>query len=307
MDANRKKDIAKDFAEFLLKEKKQSDGGVAPSVPAQSDVYELPVIPDVNSIVKGPQPQLTTVKAGEESAVNPSPTQQSVPSKPILSSAPKQQTVQAVVPVPKENVFDEVNKIVGQVESIRAAQLRIQNLESERDELRNEASRLLIMCEELNKTLLETKEKHAQSLLQLQNQMDELIKEKKSLGDKIKIKESELAEVKEKNSQLEGRFADELKKVRTKEREYENINMIMKAEAQAVARAKDEMILDLKRKADQLTMELEMLKATVSKNQAKMEAWSKRHSEALNLLRQGVHVLDGEDAAPKKASGDEKN
>lgn len=204
-------------------------------------------------------------------------------------------------------VFNEVSQLVGGAEAISVAQAKIKELESERDQLRSEVDKLKVSFEALER-----------SSRQLQDQLDQVNKkhrekieiqedEKAVLRERLSAKEKEVLQLTKKAEDLQWRFESDLLKVRVKEREYENKNIVIKAEAIAVAKSKDEMILDLKAQVDQLHFEINQFKNRIKENDKIQKELEERQTKALKALRVSMGILENEitEVKLKKVSGDD--
>ena len=102
----------------------------------------------------------------------------------------------------------------------------------------------------------------------------------------------------------ETRLKNDFKKIRVKERELENRLELARAEKAALLRSKDEYILDLKRKIDQLQSELDNYRSKVlelNKNLDSNQEQFKRTVRALRLALTNLEHKEGEPFPLKKA------
>ena len=70
-------------------------------------------------------------------------------------------------------------------------------------------------------------------------------------------KDAEIVKAQMKIEELESRMKFDLKKIRVRERELENRLELIRAEKNALVKTKDEQILDVRRKLDQVQLEVE--------------------------------------------------
>lgn len=202
------------------------------------------------------------------------------------------------------NVMTSVDASLAQAENLKIAQQRILELEREVEGLRAEneelasageiihsrADELGIRITSLEKEKTEQQESHQSEVLVLKGN--------------LQYKESEVAKARIKVEELEARLKSDFKKIRVRERELENRLELLRAEKAALVRSKDEYILDLKRKIDQLSMELDNyrkkcleLNKTIEANQDQV----KRTERALRLALTNLEVKESSAVPLKKA------
>lgn len=202
------------------------------------------------------------------------------------------------------SVYASSDATLAQAESLRIAQQRILDLEKEVEKYRLENEELASAgeiirdrAEELTSRIFSLeKEKHEVT----ESLSNELILLKGSL----QYKESEVGKARLKIEELEARLKSDFKKIRVRERELENRLELVKAEKTALLRAKDENILELKRKIDHLQSELDNyrdkvleLNKTIDLNQEQF----KRTVRALRLALSNLEVKEENIVPLKKA------
>lgn len=182
-----------------------------------------------------------------------------------------------------------------QSEQLRVAQDRILEMERIIDSLRVENEELLSAGETLrNKTdsLQSQIEKMSEYQKDKQEaQREELVVAKTALS----AKSEELSRLRLKVDELETRLSSDLKRIRVRERELENRLEILKLENQAILKNKDEMILDLKRKIDQFTFELESYRSKGRDLNRQVEENRERVRRTVKALRLALTMLEGEE------------
>ncbi len=304
MNANKKRDIAKDFADFLQSETKQkASSGNAVSAKAEIKSAALPMtqstsasavyqLPSNSSSIKQVTPPAQVVEVAQ--VVKAAATPIRVPAqKPGLAPQSISAMSSANQAVGKSALLENVSNFVGSSEALRVAQVRILELEKERDDLRNDVSELLLTSESLQKTTNELKTQ-LENAEHKQKQKIEILEEEKIVHqERLKAKEKELIEVRSKLDEIDLRFREELKKIRNRERDYESKNIIIKAESVAVFRAKDEMLMDLRRKLDQLQFEIDNYKSQTTKSNSIMDEWRERHARTVKALRLALSIMEG--------------
>lgn len=141
-------------------------------------------------------------------------------------------------------------------ENLRIAQNRILELEQEVERLRVENEDLASAGETFRRKSDELTSRTQDLENRYQNAVSTHSQEKALLLENKESLRHELEAVRAKNEDLELRISTNIQKIRVRERELENRLELMKMEGAALIRSKDELILDLKRQMDQLTLEL---------------------------------------------------
>jgi tetrahydromethanopterin S-methyltransferase subunit G len=202
------------------------------------------------------------------------------------------------------NVFTNVDASLVQADNLKLAQQRLTELERELEKLRSENEELASAGD-----IIRTRaDEYAIRLTSLEKEKREIEESHQSevliLKGNLQYKESEVAKARIKVEELEMRLKSDFKKIRVRERELENRLELIRAEKSALVRAKDESILDLKRKIDQLQSELDNyrgktleLNKTIDSNQEQF----KRTVRALRLALSNLEVKDENVVPFKKA------
>lgn len=193
---------------------------------------------------------------------------------------------------------------LAQSENLRVAQQRILELEEEIERLRRENEKLIAAGQSLNRRIEEISSKLESATRSLEEEQDQHGDEKLALSESVKAKDRELVRVSGKVEELESRLSTDLKKIRVRERELENRLEIMKMESAAVMRNKDEIILDLKRRLDQMNIDIENQRSRESSSSSKLEKEQEKTRRAVKAMRLALSLLEDEDlstASIKKA------
>lgn len=179
-----------------------------------------------------------------------------------------------------------------QAENLRLAQERIIELEKAFEKIRRE-NELLSSAGELAQAKIEelqaklTSADRVKSELSQQNESELRI-----FKDGLNIKENDINRLKLKVEELEGRLAQDLRKVRVRERELENRLELTKMEKNALVRAKDETILDLKRKIEHFETEIDSYKTKIIELNEQLEANQEQFSRTVRALRLALTNLE---------------
>ena len=186
---------------------------------------------------------------------------------------------------------------LAQSENLRVAQQRILELEEEIERLRRENEKLIAAGQTLNRRIDETSSKLESTVRRLEEEKDSREDEKRVLSESINAKDRELGRVSGKVEELEIRLNTDLKKIRVRERELENRLEIMKMESSAVVRNKDEIILDLKRRLDQLNSDIENQRSRESISSEKLEKEQEKTRRAVKAMRLALSLLEDEEVS----------
>jgi len=179
-----------------------------------------------------------------------------------------------------------------QAESFRIAQARILELENEVEGLRKENENLASAGEI---ALTRAEEYYAKlQAFEQQKQIDieQIRLEMTVYRENLVEKEQELARAKKKIDELDGRLAKDFKKIRVRERELENRLELSKMEKVALLRVKDDALLELKAKVDQLGSELESYKQKCVDLNKQVDGQTEQLSRTVRALRLALTHLE---------------
>ncbi len=181
-----------------------------------------------------------------------------------------------------------------QAEQLRIAQNRIKELENHLEVIREENEQLSAVSSSL-KSQTEDLNQRIEDLEKKSRQKIENLNEEKSLLDSaLKNKGRETNELKFKIEELENRLNMDLKKVRVRERELENRLELVKVEKVALVNSKDETILSLKRRVDQLLADIENYRGKGRKLSDLLNSNEDRIQRSVRALRLALSMLEGE-------------
>lgn len=202
------------------------------------------------------------------------------------------------------SVMIQVDASLVQAESLRMAQQRILELEKEVDHLREDNEEVSSAADIIKNRADEMRSR----LLELEKARDEAVDSARGeimiLKGQLQFKENELGKAQNKIEELEIRLKNDFKKVRVRERDLENRLELMKAEKTALVRAKDDNILEMKRKTDQLQSEIDNYRdkcLELNKILENQKEQFKRTTRALKLALANLEVRDDEVIPLKKA------
>jgi hypothetical protein len=179
-----------------------------------------------------------------------------------------------------------------QAENLKIAQQRIVELEKDIERLRKE-NEVLMSAGEISQQKLEDISIKANNLERSKFELkDQSESELKIFRDGLQVKDNEILRLRTKVEELESRLANDLKKIRVRERELENRLELSKMEKSALSRSKDETILDLKRRLDHLNSEIENYKDRVVDLNQKLESNHEQFGRTVRALRIALTNLE---------------
>ncbi|HPI39583.1 MAG TPA: hypothetical protein PLJ21_02190 [Pseudobdellovibrionaceae bacterium] len=204
----------------------------------------------------------------------------------------------------KSNPNYKISDEFGQAEHLRMAQQRIFQLEKENDHLRSENDELASAADIVKNRVEEYISKISNLEQELKEEQESFQSEVFILKGSLQHKENDNTKLKLKIEDLEARLRTDFRKIRVRERELENRLELLKAEKLALVRAKDENILELRRKMDTLQNEIESYRSKmlelnhiIDTNQDQF----KRTVKALRLALSSLEIKDENVIPLKKA------
>jgi hypothetical protein len=173
------------------------------------------------------------------------------------------------------------NQVI-QAENLKIAQNKITEMEKDLEFLRAENESLSSSATFAREQMNEMSEKLQRLEVEKTASTQQYQSEIAIYKDTINSKDYELNKLRQKISEMDGRLQKDLRKVRVRERELENRLELLKLEKNALLKSKDETILDLKSKVDQLSHD-----ANRSQKQVKElnDTLHERHEQMLRTTR----------------------
>ena len=194
-----------------------------------------------------------------------------------------------------QQVFTAVDASLAQAESLKFAQQRILQLEREIDRYRQENDDLATAAEIIKFRADELENKLVNAEKEKNEIHDQAHSEILILKGNLQHRDTELGKAKIKIDELDTRLKSDFKKIRSKERELENRLELMRAEKQALIHAKDDNILDLQRRMDQMKAELDNYRVKVHELNKSAEAQNEQIRRTVRALRLALTNLETKD------------
>ena len=111
----------------------------------------------------------------------------------------------------------------------------------------------------------------------------------------LQQKDGEKIKLRNKVEELENRLSQDMRRIRVRERELENRLELARLEKTALVRTKDESILELKRKIDNLESELETYRNKIVELHGRIESNQEQFGRTVRALRLALTNLESSD------------
>lgn len=190
-------------------------------------------------------------------------------------------------------VFTSADASLVQADNLRIAQQRILELEKEIDQLRYENDQLGSAGDVIRQKYEELTTRNFQLDKERNDLRESFQTEIAILKGKVEFRDMELVKAKNKVDEMEQRLKNDFKKIRIREKELENRIELMRLEQSALVKAKDEQILELRRKIDLLEEEVEVYRTKTFEHNKTIEAQQEQFKRAIRALRVAFSSLEG--------------
>ncbi len=188
---------------------------------------------------------------------------------------------------------------------LRNAKERIATLEDHLKKEQIKSDELQCQVDEQKCTIDEFDKKRSIEMEGLQAENSDLKFQMKAKMDKAKLLESKMRELAEDTDRLKERVRTDIRKIRVREKELENRLEIMKKDSEALISARENKIVELKRKVDLLEFNMDLLQEQNAKQKEIAKELKDRVIKATQVMRVASRVLEGvqvesEDDMPKE-------
>ena len=139
----------------------------------------------------------------------------------------------------------------------------------------------------------------------LQVEIDELKFQTKAKSDRARVLESHVIEATDEMDRLKERVRADIRKIRVREKELENRLEIMKKDSEALIGARENKIIELKRKVDLLEFNMDLLQDQHAREKENSSKVKERLARALQAVRVAGGLLDNERPAVSRRKSDE--
>ena len=140
-------------------------------------------------------------------------------------------------------------------------------------------------------------EREKQAALEaLQTEIDEYKFQMKAKTDKARVLEAKVKEAVEETERLKERVRTDIRKIRVREKELENRLEIMKKDSEALIAARENKIIELKRKLDLLEFNMDLIQDQLSRERELSVQLKARLNKAAQAIKLAGGLLDDEDS-----------
>lgn len=135
------------------------------------------------------------------------------------------------------------------------------------------------------------------ALSAVQAELDELRFQSKVKTDRARLLETRVREATEEIERLKERVRSDIRKIRVRERELENRLEIMKKDSEALLSAREQKIIELKRKVDLLEFNMDLLQDQYTREKESSALLRERLAKAAQVVRVAEGLLDSQGRA----------
>lgn len=185
---------------------------------------------------------------------------------------------------------------------LKSARDQIINYEESLKMERARASELNHLIEEQKKRINDFEGEKSRAIEEFQNEIQELRFQSKAKSEKAKVLEVQVREAAEEMERLKERVRADIRKIRVREKELENKLEILKKDSEALLGARENKIVDLKRKLDLLEFNMDLLQDQYAREKENNVLLKERLQRALQAVRVAGGLLDGEESGPEQAA-----
>lgn len=180
-------------------------------------------------------------------------------------------------------------------EHLRIAQRKINELEEEISKMRKENEELGLAGETFKKL-------NDEYFASIENFKSKVVDQKQTFSQEIELlkkinhgKDKQINEFKQQIEDYKSRFDNNFQRVRKREKDLEHRLEIAKIEEAAVVKSKDQLILDLKRRIDELLSESENFRKKSQENYKELQKKQQVVRGVIRALRMALTKLEGDD------------
>ncbi len=145
---------------------------------------------------------------------------------------------------------------------------------------------------ELRQRIADFDKEKDSALGSLRSEIEELRFQVKAKTDKSRVLENQVHETSEEMEHLKERVRIDIRKIRVREKELENRIEIIKKDSEALIGARENKIIELKRKLDLLEFNMDLLQDQYSKEKEKSSILKERLARAAQVVRVAGGLLD---------------
>lgn len=253
---------------------------------------------EANLVLDAPEKELETEAVPEDEAPFDVAPSFNLPVKPVgdaivpggAAQSPDLETLKKYLLLREQDVGVLSNKL-------KIAEERILSLESALKSERGRADEFEQTLEEKRIRIEEFEKEKALALESLQVEASELRFQNKAKTDRARLLEQQLREMSDEIERLKERVRMDIRKIRVREKELENKLELMKKDSEALLTARENKIIELKRKVDLLEFNMDLLQDQHSREKENSTRLRERLTKAAQVVRVAAGILDSDPVA----------
>ncbi|MBS1963980.1 MAG: hypothetical protein JST04_17340 [Bdellovibrionales bacterium] len=168
---------------------------------------------------------------------------------------------------------------------LRQAREQIGLLEGQLKHERAVSSEFAHLAQEQDRRIDGFEKEKAAALEVAQKEYDDLKFEMKRRSEKIRVMEIQVKEATEATERLKERVRSDIRKIRTREKELENRLEIMKKDSEALLAAREQKIIELKRKLDLMEFNADLVQELLEKERQAAAGLRDKLAKAAQMMR----------------------
>lgn len=177
---------------------------------------------------------------------------------------------------------------------LRQAREQIGLLEGQLKHERAVSSEFAHLAQEQDRRIDGFEKEKEVALESAQKEYDELKFETKRRNEKIRVMELQVKEATEATERLKERVRNDIRKIRTREKELENRLEIMKKDSEALLASREQKIIELKRKLDLMEFNTDLVQDLLEKERQSAGSLRDKLAKAAQMMRVAGGILGPE-------------
>ncbi|MFZ9594593.1 MAG: hypothetical protein ACO3A2_00760 [Bdellovibrionia bacterium] len=175
---------------------------------------------------------------------------------------------------------------------LKLSQDQLAELNQQLKQSKSKESELSFTVSEQKKRIDEFEKEKASALEQLRAEMDESAFQLKAKTDRARILERQAKQAIDDLERFKERVRTDIRKIRVREKELENRLEMSKKDAEALIAARDQKIIELKRKLDVLEFNMDLLQQQCNREKENATKLRERLTKAFQVVRVAGGLLD---------------
>ncbi len=180
---------------------------------------------------------------------------------------------------------------------LRQAREQIGLLEGQLKHERAVSSEFAHLAQEQDRRIDGFEREKTVALESAQKEFDDLKFEMKRRTDKIRVMELQVKEATETTERLKERVRNDIRKIRTREKELENRLEIMKKDSEALLSSREQKIIELKRKLDLMEFNTDLIQDLLEKERQTATGLREKLAKAAQMMRVAGGLLGPDEEA----------